>query len=132
MFLVRIKGLSNSGNVGTLNSCILITGSTFDVNFVVVYLNVILEFGDQPHTAWLDKVMRYWSSMSRVAIVNSDHSFRVCIVLFLISRPGFSSPVQQGDLILILAVRGGIATIVLLYCIVSRICLSHSYWNFEV
>ena len=130
--MVRIKGFSNSGNVGTLNSCILITGSTFDVNFVVVCLNVILEFGDQPHTAWLNKVMRYWSSMSRVAIVNSDHSFRVCIVLFLISRPGLSSPVQQGDLILILAVRGGIATIVLLYCIVSRICLSHSYWNFEV
>ena len=75
MFLVRIKGFSNSGNVGTLNSCILITGSTFDVNFVVVCLNVILEFGDQFHTAWLDKVMRYWSSMSRVAIVNSDHSF---------------------------------------------------------
>ena len=132
MFLVRIKGFSNSGNVGTLNSCILITGSTFDVNFVVVCLNVILEFGDQPHTAWLDKVMRYWSSMSRVAIINSDHNFRVCIVLFLISRIGLSSPVQQGDLILILAVRGGIATIVLLYCIVSRICLSHSYWNFEV
>ena len=119
--------------MGTLNSYILITGSTFDVSFVVVYLNVILEFGDQFHTAWLDKVMRYWSSMSRVAIINSDHSFRVCIVLFLISRPGLSSPVQQGDLILILAVRGGIATIVLLLChIISRICLSHSYWNFEV
>jgi len=130
--MIRIKGFSNSGNVGTLNSCILITGSTFYLNFVVVCLNVILEFGDQFHTARLDKVMRYWSSMSRVAIVNSDHSFRVCIVLFLISRPGLSSPVQQGDLILILAVRGGIATIVLLYCIVSRICLSHSYWNFEV
>ena len=131
--MVRIKGFSNSGNVGTLNSCILITGSTFDVNFVVVCLNVILEFGDQSHTAWLDKVMRYWSSMSRVAIINSDHNFRICIVLFLISRPGLSSPVQQGDLILILAVRGGIATIVLLLChIISRICLSHSYWNFEV
>ena len=132
--MVRIKGFSNSGNVGTLNSYILITGSVFDVNFnVVVCLNVILEFGDQFHTAWPDKVMRYWSSMSRVAIVNSDHSFRVCIVLSLISRPGLSSPVQQGDLILILAVRGGIATIVLLLChIISRICLSHSYWNFEV
>ena len=131
--MVRIKGFSNSGEMGTLNSYILITGSTFDVNFVVVCLNVILEFGDQFHTAWLDKVMRYWSSMSRVAIINSDHSFRVCIVLFLISRPGLSSPVQQGDLILILAVRGGIATIVLLLCrIISGICLSHSYWNFEV
>ena len=94
MFLVRIKGFSNSGNVGTLNSCILITGSTFDVNFnVVVCLDAILEFGDQSRTAWLDEVMRYWSSLSRVAIVNSDHSFRVCIVLFLISRPGLSSPV---------------------------------------
>ena len=76
MFLVRIKGFSNSGNVGTLNSCILITGSTFDVDSnIVVCLNAILEFGDRPHTAWLDKAMRYWSSMSRVAIVNSDHSF---------------------------------------------------------
>ena len=131
--MVRIKGFSNSGKMGTLNSYILITGSTFDVDSnIVVCLNAILEFGDRPHTAWLDKAMRYWSSMSRVAIVNSDHSFRVCIVLLLISRPGLSSPVQQGDLILILAVRGGIATIVLLYCIVSRICLSHSYWNFEV
>ena len=131
--MVRIKVFSNSGEVGTLNSYILITGSTFNVNSnIVVCLNAILEFGDRPHTAWLDKAMRYWSSMSRVAIVNSDHSFRVCIVLFLISRIGLSSSVQQGDLILILAVRGGIATIVLLYCIVSRICLSHSYWNFEV
>ena len=76
MFLVRIKGFSNSGNVGTLNSYILITGSTFDVDSnIVVCLNAILEFGDQPHTAWLDKVMRYWSSLSRVAIINSDHSF---------------------------------------------------------
>ena len=31
MLLVRIKGFSNSGKMGTLNSYILITGSTFDV-----------------------------------------------------------------------------------------------------
>ena len=94
MFLVRIKGFSNSGNVGTLNSSILITGSTFDVNFdIVVCLNAVSDFGDQSRTAWLDKVMRYWSSMSRVAIINSDHNFCVCIVLFLISGIGLSSPV---------------------------------------
>ena len=53
MFLVRIKGFSNSGNVGTLNSCILITGSTFDVDSnIVVCLNAILEFGDRSRTAW--------------------------------------------------------------------------------
>ena len=51
--MVRIKGFSNSGKMGTLNSCILITGSTFDVDFdIVVCLNAILEFGDQSRTAW--------------------------------------------------------------------------------
>ena len=80
LFLVRIKGFSNSGNVGTLNSCILITGSTFDVNSnIAACLSAIFEFGDQPRTAWLDKVMRYWSSLSRVAIVNSDHNFFVFV-----------------------------------------------------